>query len=232
MKKKYQLFLIPYAGGDSYSFTELIQFLPEYINPTTIEYPGRGKRIEESYAPTFSMLIEDVVSQIERNIIKGMPIAILGYSMGAIIAYEIVRKNLIHTNIYHLFLCAQGDIRCDLQIQNINLLNADEMIRYVEKLGGININILKNKRFLMAMIKPLQHDYILRAQYKFEGDLKQKLNCNITILYSPQDISSEHILGWKDLIEDTIDIIKIGTNHFFIKEDPQNISDIIVQKLS
>ena len=47
MNHKIQLFLLPYAGGSSFSFMKLVHFLNPQIEAIPIEYAGRGRRKEE-----------------------------------------------------------------------------------------------------------------------------------------------------------------------------------------
>ena len=47
MDKKVQLFLLPYAGGNAFSFYKVSRFIDSKIEVIPVEYSGRGTRANE-----------------------------------------------------------------------------------------------------------------------------------------------------------------------------------------
>ena len=99
---------IPYAGGTSASYNTLTQFLAEEpIDVIVLEYAGHGTRVKEPGYDSFDAMASDIFHMISKRRIKEIPYAILGYSMGSIVAYEILTKYIPSTDLpAHIFLAA------------------------------------------------------------------------------------------------------------------------------
>ena len=56
--KEYQLFFLPFAGGNATVYNDIIQKLSNNIEVYTVEYSGHGRRVKEP----FDMSMHDKVS--------------------------------------------------------------------------------------------------------------------------------------------------------------------------
>ncbi|MDD6616721.1 MAG: thioesterase domain-containing protein, partial [Lachnospiraceae bacterium] len=92
MSEKIQLFCIPYAGGMAGAFDELKKLLADEILVTPIEYAGHGTRKTEAFYQDFGELAGDVRNQMRELRRTDLPCALMGYSMGSISVYEILRR--------------------------------------------------------------------------------------------------------------------------------------------
>ena len=81
-----QLFLLPFAGGNSGSFKHMTELLDERIEAVSVEYAGRLGRHKEGYITDYGEFLEDTASYIcgRRS---GLPIAVLGYSLGCLLCW-------------------------------------------------------------------------------------------------------------------------------------------------
>lgn len=83
------LFFFPFAGGTSQSYRQLIKS-GEIMgcNIFAFELPGRGIRISETFNSNLNAIKEDCLTSIMPYLNKKM--ILLGHSMGAIIAFELL----------------------------------------------------------------------------------------------------------------------------------------------
>src|SRR6185369_7818116 len=88
---KIKLFCLPYAGGSSMVFHKWKKYLNSEIELRAIELAGRGRRIHESMYQDRAEAVEDVF-QLIKDEIRQSPYALLGHSMGSLIAYEVAQK--------------------------------------------------------------------------------------------------------------------------------------------
>jgi external thioesterase TEII len=82
-----QLFFIPFAGGNCYSFQFLKNYLPDY-ECITLELPGRGRRMNESFLKDFGTACADIFAQIKKKVSSNR-FLIYGHSMGAMITLKV-----------------------------------------------------------------------------------------------------------------------------------------------
>ncbi len=224
-----QLFILPFAGGNSASFNELVNSLDAGIEPITIEYSGRLTRGKEEYITKYNDFLADVASQIrERR--DGKPWALLGYSLGSVLAYDIASRELVDDMIKHVFICARGDLKSRYISQRYSGLNDEEFAQKIVELGGFDERLMANKRFLNIYMKPVRSDYIVWGDYSFDDD-GRKISCDATMIYSEKDPLCSGVRAWDDLCDGKTDYYEMGENHFFIREHYADMAEIISKKL-
>lgn len=226
--KKIQLIILPFAGGSGTSFLKMEEYLDENIEMTTIEYAGRGTHKQDGFITDYDEFLEDVATQIKQKQ-SGLPYAILGYSMGCAIAYDLVLREMIDGIPIHVFLCARGSIISKQRTQKHSCMSESEFIQEMVTLGGIDDRILNNQRFLSIYMKPVRADYVIWDQYQYaEG----RFPCDLTAIYSPKDYAAEGVHDWTKLTEKSADYFEIGDSHFFIFNHWRETAEIVNNHLN
>lgn len=90
--------------------------------------------------------VDDVYSTISTELSE-MPYAILGHSMGTIIAYELVRKIKVHAKTEPVHLFFSGRFAPYLKKSNFQFhtLPDQKFIEKFSEIGGLSAEILKNQ---------------------------------------------------------------------------------------
>ena len=223
--KKMQLFLLPFAGGNSASFKYLTELLDKRVETISVEYAGRPGRHKEDYITDYEEFLEDAANYIRarRN---DLPISVLGYSLGSVLAFDLITKGKVEGDLRHCFICARRDLRDESISQRYHKLSDDEFVKRMMELGGIDQRILENQRFLEIYMKPVRMDYAVWSQYKYREE-GNKIPCNTTVMYSSKDPLSANAHGWRDLTEGNIDFYELGDNHFFIHHHYREMAEIV-----
>lgn len=81
---------LPFAGGNQYSYNSFINSLPSNFALRTVEFPGRGDRLDERNLSDIRELANDVLGQI-RKYISEFDYLIYGHSMGTLVGYELAK---------------------------------------------------------------------------------------------------------------------------------------------
>src|SRR5689334_19306023 len=137
MKSKVNLFCIPFAGGNKYSYREVIEFTDERFNLLRLELPGRGTRVGERLLKNIHEITDDIFEQLKDQLIA--PYAIYGHSLGALLSY-LVTKKIIERNLnapIHLFV--SGGKSPSVRISNqeaIHVLPRKEFLKKLLEYGG------------------------------------------------------------------------------------------------
>lgn len=85
-----RLFCFPYSGGSSQTFSGWEHQLPKAASVCMVQLPGRWTRIDEAPVPNMTDLANEIVSAIGDR--SQSPFSFLGYSMGAVLAFEVARQ--------------------------------------------------------------------------------------------------------------------------------------------
>lgn len=227
MSKQIQLFLLPFAGGNANSFRNLIDELDENIEAIPVEYSGRGERHRDGFLANYTDFFDDVVLYINRHRNEKLPYAVLGYSLGSALAFDILSKDKVKGGSpVHAIFCARGNLKTENKSQDYYYLAEEEFVERIIELGGMDERILSNKRFLDIYLRPIRADYKIWSQYKY-NEADRNLECDLTVFYSDKDITCVNPLGWTELTSGHVDFFEMGENHFFILDYYKEMADEI-----
>lgn len=233
MNNKVNLFCLPFAGGNKYSYRSLFSKKNKFFNPTVVEYPGRGSRVFEKLVSDINYIVDDVYEQIKRPISNG-EYAFYGHSLGGIIAYLLTVKvlRLGHHAPQHLFITgAAGPAAESRTDKQVYLYPQKEFINEVIALGGIPDGVFQYKDMLHFLEPILRNDFKVSATYVHKNH--KPLNIPFTVITgTEEDITLEDVLLWQNVSVPVVDFRQMTGNHFFINDHETELIDIISDKLN
>lgn len=227
---KLQLICIGYAGSIAANFNFLIPYLGDEIELSVVEYKGRGTRRNESVYKDNEELVADVAEQIKGLRKDRLPYAILGYSMGVQVVYELFAKELLDEDPAGVFLAAHEPPDVDCFGKSVNLEEDDEFIALIQNYGGMDERLLADKRFREIYLSRLKGDYRLLKEYQFSGEY-HKITVPMVVFYCENDTPYEKMKGWGRFSAGKIKFYRMGQDHFFFKSDTEEFCKVICEEL-
>lgn len=229
-----RLICLPYAGGDSRSYVKWRKIFQNRLEMVAINYAGRGKRIREGMITTYQDNIYDIFS-IVKNYINN-EYAILGHSMGAIYAYELVRmieKNNLRRPV-KVFLSGARAPHV-LNQMNISELSKDDFMLQMYKLGGIPKELMCNDLLIDLFYPILYSDVRNLEMYKQDkmGKTPERIGVPIVIFYGNRDpeFSVKDVGDW-DLYGGCPNVTyEFDGGHFFVLDNAMKVCQQIMNIL-
>lgn len=222
--KQIQLFIIPFAGESAGAFKRLVGELDGSIEAIPIEYAGHGSRIHEAAIEGYSDFLRDAAAQVAKQRNTAIPCAVLGYSMGSNIAFDLITQGLIDGEVTHFFPCARAAVDDPGPSLEYYQLPDDVFTEKILELGGIDERLQKNRRFLDIFLRVIRADYRILGQFQYKGQL---LPCDISVMYSEGDTSSALVAGWEHLTAGSASFHEMGGPHFFILQHYREMAEVI-----
>lgn len=232
------LFAIPYAGGHSLVYRNLKTLLEPAIELKALEPPGRGKRIKEKLITDINKIAENLFEIIEDDIKSGEEYAILGHSMGSLIAYLITKKIYLKGLPLPLHLFCSGHGAPSVQKNNFSVdqpkhrASSKIFWDYIDSLGALPPE-LKEHEELMNYFEPIiRADIQARELYVYEP-ISKPLSVNMTVLYGVNDVETpiSGIMSWQIESEFPVEFIPVSGGHFGIFDEFEKVADLIRTKL-
>jgi external thioesterase TEII len=225
LASRMQLFILHFAGGNSYSFQFLKPYLPRDFDVISLELPGRGKRINETLISTEPEAVEDLVCQItsHRN---DLPYVIFGHSMGASLGLSVTKK-LEESGDPPRRLIVAGNAGPGTGNDKLRSTMSDEELKEeLSKLGGSSDEVLDNDE-LFSFFTP-----ILKSDFKVLEDAEKrrisfKIKSSIIAVMGDKEETSEKIENWKNFTSSDFKSYLLPGNHFFIYDHPFDLTRII-----
>jgi len=229
MNKKIQLFMLPYAGGNSFSFYKVNRFLDNRIESIPVEYSGRGFRSQERLINNYTDYLDDVSKFITNHRNEELPYALLGYSFGSAMSYDIVRKNLINNEKpVHIFFCAEGGLKHLGEINKNSNIDDKVLFEEMKKLGGFSEKLLNNPESLKSIFSLIKNDFTAYQKFSYEYE---PITIDCSIINSESDFTATYLEEWENISMGNIEYYQLGENHFFINDKFRELAEIINDKL-
>ncbi|MEM9522562.1 MAG: alpha/beta fold hydrolase [Pseudomonadota bacterium] len=213
------LFCIPYAGGSEDVFNDWQELFAPVVDIRAACLPGRGSRFGEAPIDEMSALIEDLAAQCETD----APLALLGYSFGAIVAYALALH--LEERGRSLVRLVIGGARAPFlpPLRPLRHRMTDEELgAQIAALNGTAPEVLAHRE-MMAMFLP-----ILRADFRVVETFdpsRKRVRCPLTVLGGRQDaiVPLDDLMQWRRMSEGKTTLRLYDGNHFVIHSEMPRI---------
>ena len=229
-----RIFCFPYAGGGASVYRTWHKAFPDTVEVCPVQPPGRGTRVFEPAYPNLEPMVESL-TKIMRPLLD-RPFVFFGYSMGALIAFELTRalRAEHRPGPAHLFVAARRGPRVSDPYPSTKNLGDAEFLRELAKIGGTSEEILGSPDLLEMLLPTLRADFTLCENYVYlPGAL---LDCPITVFGAKSDlrVPGEALAAWAMETSSSCDVKMFSGDHFFIhsRQDEllQSISEILAAR--
>ncbi len=231
---KLRLFCFPYAGARSHVFREWIGAFSNGIETCLVLLPGEDFR--ENCVPSPEELVPMLVSGIRPHLDR--PFAFFGHSMGAVIAFEVLRSLQRDSGMtaVHLFVSARVAPALTSFTTMLHNLPRAELIAQLKILNGTPPEILESTEVLELLLPRLRADFQLNETYSYCPGAP--LLCPITAFGGAEDshATAEEMLPWRNCTSAAFSFTLMPGDHFFLHtrqvELLENISASLATHLS
>lgn len=231
--KSIKLFCIPYAGASTTIYYKFTNYLANNVILCPIEISGRGIRFEEECLTSYKETVDDVVNQILSQLKDDETYAILGYSMGALIAYDVVYRIKDKSNKVPccIFISAHQPLNIKNDMKRTLDLSDDELIQKLIEQGGISESISREKEFVEIFLPIIRSDFKIIESFKFSQQ-NNILDSKIIVMFTKEDKYSDRIRDWDEVFNTNCHYEEFKGNHFFINRDYKRMVEIINESIN
>lgn len=211
-----RLFCLPHAGGGARAFHSWNAALPASVEVCPVLLPGRESRLSESLYIQMEPLVSVMAQELRPWL--DVPYVVFGHSMGALLAFEWVRRiqREGHPMPAWLFLCGR---RAPDMPGDTNLLHSLTDCEFVKELcrryNGIPDELLRDAEFMEGVLPILRADIATVESYRFQEG--EPLNCPITAFAGSQDksVNWDQLVAWKRQTSQRFAMHILPGGHFF-----------------
>lgn len=214
-----RLFCFPYAGAGSVIYRDWPAHLPDTIDVCPIEPPQRLTRQGTPYFATISEFV-GALDEALGNDLLDLPVALFGYSLGALIAFEwarwLRRRRHIEPRLLMVAACRPPHAP---RRPGLSALPERAFIRAVEERFGAFDPRIKSEPELMQRIGAMTRaDLRLLDQYRYQEDVP--LACPIHAFGGSHDPATEgsFLEAWRVHTLGAFGVHTYEGGHFFMRE--------------
>lgn len=226
---RFRLVCFPHAGGSAGAFFAFSAAAPAAVEVVAVQYPGRQWRRSEPAVTDIHELargVADVVLSVDDD----LPVAFLGHSMGALVAFETVR--LVEAEqpkkAAHLFVAGSNAPSSPRAEARRKHWSDEEMQGELRRLGGTGELVFADEEALRMHLSVLRDDYLALASYVCGPEVG--VGVPIAVLVGAQDPTTSIAAAekWRDHTEVDSSLRVFPGGHFFLTEQAREVLDVVV----
>jgi surfactin synthase thioesterase subunit len=221
-----RLLCLPCAGGSAIAYRSWAAQLPAQVELVAVELPGHGVRSAE--APLTSM--DDVVAGVLAELagLTPRPLAVLGHSMGAVVGLELARAIRRQQGRPPVALLVSGsDSPATGRISGVpgtgpgtelTGLPAGFWRQALGELGGVDAELLTDRRLMDMVLTSLRGDLALLAAYEYRAEAP--LGCAVRAYAGSADdtVTEAGLAAWRREGPTDFALGRLPGGHFFLRE--------------
>lgn len=210
-----RLVCCPHAGASAGTYRRLSAALPGGVEALSVQYPGRrggsgGRGIDDIGA------LADRIGT-ELLAFDDLPLAVLGHSMGSVVAFEVTRRlEAAGRAPVRLFVSGRRSPSAGL---GLNIPRGDdEVLDELRELGGIPARLLDRPKYRESILTVIRNDYRANSRYTARPDTT--VTCPVTFLFADADpyLDLAAALGWKGHTTGEFRLTSFPGGHFFLDQ--------------
>jgi surfactin synthase thioesterase subunit len=224
-----RLVCLVHAGGSASFWLPAARALAPRAEVVAIQYPGRQDRRHEPCIADLPELARQIHGPLAG--LPEKPTALLGHSMGAVLAFEIATLMEAHRPATHLFVSGRRAPSV-LRSEVLHLLDDDGLIAEVSQLGGTNSSILQDEELMRMALPAIRNDY--RAAETYNWTAGKLLSCPITAFVGDEDpkASVVEVAAWARHTTATFAMQVLAGGHFFLVENSSAVLETVADMLA
>lgn len=224
------LVCLPHAGGSAGFFFPLARVLAPAVDVLAVQYPGRQDRRHEPGISSIRELSDRIVDAMRS--LDDRPLALLGHSMGALLAYEVALRMAaagLPTPV-HLFASGRRAPSC-YRDDRFHLSSDDDMLAHVRRLGGPGSTALDDPELREMVLPVIRNDY--RAVESYRHDPSAVLDCPVTVLTGDRDtlVSPDEARAWAAHTTGPTDLEVLPGGHFYLSDMTGQVAELLRRRL-
>ena len=213
-----RLYCLPYAGGSAGVFRSWCDLLPADVDVWGVEYPGHGSRISEPLTDRINALAELTADAVVAE--SAVPYALLGHSMGSLVAFEMCHVLAARDAIMPTLLVAAGHRGPHLPASRppVHAAPHAEFVSHLRELGATPPEVLESAELVDLMLPILRNDF--RACERYRPPERPPLRTDIVVYggLADADADRDALLAWKRETRCRFVLRLFPGGHFFVRE--------------
>jgi len=220
----------PHSGGSAGSYQSLAAQVAHMAQTGCVQYPGRAERQRESLFTDVHVLADQVAEALA-PVREDGPLIFFGHSLGAAVAYEVVRRMPDQRQIVLVASGHPAPSRLRLPILDPvsdGSNDPDEpLIELIRSLGGADGDLLDHPVLRRMFLPVIRSDLMAHSRYRPDAD--SAVNCPVIALMGAADplTNSPDVQAWERHTSSTLRVHTLPGGHFFTNENTEEVVDVL-----
>jgi medium-chain acyl-[acyl-carrier-protein] hydrolase len=226
-----RLLCLPHAGTGASTYRAWGAGLPPEIAVCPVQLPGRESRHQEEPFTAVLPLVRSLAEDVDK--VFDLPYAVLGHSLGALVAFELVREvqRRGRPAPLHLFVAGRQAPHLPASQPDLRDLPLPELAGALRELGGTPAEVLASPGLLEAFAPLLRADFTINETYQYHHG--SPLPVPVTAFAAAADprAGRDEVAGWRDHTSRSFQLVPLPGGHFAVLQQAQFVHGRIAATL-
>ncbi|MDH3658628.1 MAG: alpha/beta fold hydrolase [Alphaproteobacteria bacterium] len=226
-----RVFCFAHAGGSADSFMTWRERLPASIDLAAVQYPGRGRRIDDEPIQEIGEIIDHVTRALMP--LTDVPFALFGHSLGALLAFETARRLVKIGRAPRLLVasaCRSPSLLPSPKVVKAASLDGLHFINAIRAFGGIPAEIVNDHDVLDIVTPIIRSDFRLVANYRYRPGRRLPMPILVANGSSDQHTAPANLEGWALESTEEVEFRTFEGGHFYLDDDDNR--DLIIDAIA
>ncbi|MEU7429279.1 alpha/beta fold hydrolase [Streptomyces sioyaensis] len=230
-QRRARLVCFPHAGGAASFYMPLSRALADSVDVLAVQYPGRQERRHEPFRTDILDMADDIAQALTPW--ADVPLVLLGHSMGATIAYEVMRRleQDDTARLAHLIVsCRPAPSRPREHPADIS--THDDVLAELRRLSGTDDQLLLEQDLIDMVVPILIADYAAIRTYDHIPE--PMLRTDVTAFLGVEDpsVPQDDMAAWELHTTGAFTLRLFPGGHFYFKDDPSAMARAVSELLT
>ena len=216
-KAPVRLFCFPFAGGGASVFRGWERDLPPGVDVFAAQYPGHETRIAEAPFHELRALLDSLDEAIAPWLDR--PFALFGHSMGALVAFELVRKLRREGRAQpkQLFVSARRAPHLPPSRPDVHDKSDEELIAELQRISAFPAEVLEHPELMQLLLPIVRADFQLVETHQHADEAP--LVIPITAFAGRRDavVRVDQVEAWREHTNGAFALHEIDGDHLFVR---------------
>ncbi|MBQ1089453.1 thioesterase II family protein [Streptomyces sp. B93] len=227
-----RLICVPYAGGGPAAYHSWAAELRDGAELWLLRPPGREARLQEPLLHSVDEIVQESAAAIAGHLAE--PFAVFGYSVGAWIAFELVRelRDTYGLRAAHLGVAARPAPQTPLHHPAMHTLPDDLFLDVLDRRFRAIPPVIRDSPEMKALYLPiLRADTTVLETYRYRPG--PPLDCPVSAFGGTEDhdCRREDLMAWGERTTGEFRLRMLPGGHFFLHTRRQELLDALATDL-
>ena len=222
-----RLCCFPYAGGSAVTFAMWPERLLPTIDVRPLQLPGRGARLREAPLRSVGELAPPIAAALVPLLDR--PVAFFGHSMGALLAFEVVRLLRRQGESLPVQLYVSG--RRAPHIPDDDCPSPDvsdeALAAWLHALNGTPRDVLENPDLMRVILPVLRADIAVCRSYDFTPEPPLPVPITVFAGVDDPETAEGRLDAWREHTSGRTVVRQFPGDHFFLHSAEQSVLTVL-----
>ena len=212
-RSRIRLFCFPHAGGSTAVFYSWRAALHGDVQVLPVELPGHRGRLEEPPYRSIDSLVDAFVPAVRSMLDR--PYALLGTSMGGLIAFEVAKRLQAHGHEPKRLIVASSPAPRTRFDQALHRLPDEEFLERLRAMRATPPEVLASDELKALLLPAWRADFAMVETYAYRPT--PPLRVPLTVVRGRDDpyVRPEQAAGWRQETTGPFELVEVEGDHFF-----------------